>query len=369
MSEHYLKQELYELVRNDPRIFEFLQAGSLDGIWYWDLEAPEHEWMSPRFWKVLGHSPIGKPHDPAAWQDLIHPEDLELALENFHAHCADPEHPYDQEVRYRAAQGGWVWVRCRGIAIRDAAGTPIRMLGAHSDITSLKRTQEELEAANALARQFLSVASHDLREPARTMAGFAELLQRRYGDQLDAKGQLYLQHVVDGSQRMTGMVEALRLLSDIREQRGRQRSVALEAVVEAVLLDLAAFVEEREAQVQVGELPTVFGDFDQLRTLVQNLVSNALKFHEQGAAPRVSIHSDEDHALVVEDNGIGIPEGAQERVFELFKRAHPEHEGQGIGLALAQRVVDVHRGTLRYEPRAGGGSRFLVDLRRAAPGA
>jgi len=85
---HYLRDELYSLVRTDPAIFDFLQAGSLDGLWYWDLKHPEHEWMSPRFWEVLGYDPAIMPHDPASWQNIINADDLSIAVENFKLHCA-----------------------------------------------------------------------------------------------------------------------------------------------------------------------------------------------------------------------------------------------------------------------------------------
>ena len=138
---HYLKRELDELVQKDSSIFEFLQDGSLDGIWYWDLESPENEWMSPKFWQALGFDPSEKQHLVSEWQDLIFPEDLEAAVANFHAHCADSSHPYDQVVRYRHQDGSTVWIRCRGIAIRDSNGQPRRMLGAHNDLTVVKRAE------------------------------------------------------------------------------------------------------------------------------------------------------------------------------------------------------------------------------------
>ena len=121
---HYLRRELYAQVQSNPAIFDFLQAGSLDGLWYWDLEHPEHEWISPRLWQVLGQDPATRRHLASEWQELIFPEDLALAIDNFRRHCADPAHPYDQIVRYRHADGSTVWIRCRGVAIRDAAGRP-----------------------------------------------------------------------------------------------------------------------------------------------------------------------------------------------------------------------------------------------------
>ena len=147
MPRHYLEEELERLVREDPSIFQWLQAGSLDGLWYWDLEQPEHEWMSPRFWTTLGYDPATKQHQPSEWRDLINPDDLVVAVENFNRHCADPSYPYDQIVRYRHREGSTVWVRCRGVAIRDAQGKPLRMLGAHNEISSLKEAEQEALAA------------------------------------------------------------------------------------------------------------------------------------------------------------------------------------------------------------------------------
>lgn len=156
---NYLQKELRELIKHDDAIFDFLQNSSLDGMWYWDLENPEHEWMNNKFWQVLGYDPNEKQHLSAEWQEIIDKEDLRTALNNFHAHCQDPKHPYDQIVRYRHKNGSIVWIRCRGMAIRDQNGVPIRMIGAHTDITKLKelenkfrRNLKELDKTYALTK-------------------------------------------------------------------------------------------------------------------------------------------------------------------------------------------------------------------------
>ncbi|WP_116126243.1 PAS domain-containing hybrid sensor histidine kinase/response regulator [Lewinella sp. IMCC34183] len=136
---YYLKKELYELIKTDESIFDFIQESSLDGMWYWDLEKPDEEWMSPKFWSVLGYDHTEMPHTPSAWQHIVHPEDLKLATENFVKHCENPDYPYSQMVRYTHKDGSIVWIRCRGVVIRNKDGKPIRMLGAHQDVTSLKK--------------------------------------------------------------------------------------------------------------------------------------------------------------------------------------------------------------------------------------
>ena len=132
----------------NKEFFDFLQASSLDGLWYWDLETGNDEWMSPRFWEVLGYDPKEKQHLASEWKDLIFPEDLQCAIENFHKHCADSNHPYDQIVRYHHKSGATVWVRCRGLVIRNDEGKPIRMLGAHTDVTAQKLVEQQLRETN-----------------------------------------------------------------------------------------------------------------------------------------------------------------------------------------------------------------------------
>ncbi len=136
---HYLEDELYSLIKKDVRIFDFIQEGSTDGLWYWDLEKPENEWMNTKFWKVLGYDPEEMPHLSSAWQDIINPEDLKIALQNVKRHLENPDYPYDQDIRYTHKNGSTVWIHCRGLAIRDQSGKPIRMLGSHHDITSIKK--------------------------------------------------------------------------------------------------------------------------------------------------------------------------------------------------------------------------------------
>ncbi len=141
---HYLEEELYRRFRDDPALFDFLQAGSLDGVWYWDVENPEHEWYSPRFAELFGYEPHEIPPTSAWWQDNIAPEDLPAALAAFEEHAADANRPYDQVVRYRHKKGHLVWVRCRGLIIRDDQGRPLRMLGAHTDVSELKNIEAQL---------------------------------------------------------------------------------------------------------------------------------------------------------------------------------------------------------------------------------
>ncbi|MBN1119137.1 MAG: PAS domain S-box protein [Bacteroidales bacterium] len=151
--DNYLKKELYALIKTDESIFDFIQESSLDGLWYWDLENPENEWMNNKFWVLLGYNPEEMPHKSSAWQTIINQDDLKTATDNFVKHLENPNYPYDQIVRYTHKNGSTVWIRCRGLAICDANGKPIRMLGAHHDITAIKHANEHLEQSERQFRQ------------------------------------------------------------------------------------------------------------------------------------------------------------------------------------------------------------------------
>lgn len=130
----------------DLALIKFIDEGSLDGMWLWDLKNPEEEWLSPRFWQLLGYNPAEMPHKASSWKEIIFPEDLELAIRNFEEAVKEPEkNLYDQEVRYRHKNGSVVHVRCRGKIILDTNGEPVLMLGAHNDITALKQAQYETQ--------------------------------------------------------------------------------------------------------------------------------------------------------------------------------------------------------------------------------
>ena len=145
MKEHYLKTELYALIQSDISVFDFIQQASLDGMWYWDLEDPEHEWMSAGFWQTLGYDPEEMQHLASEWKDIVHPDDLKVAVENFEKHIQDPGYPYDQIVRYTHKNGSTVWIRCRGMAIRNKQGKAIRMFGAHNDVSAVANLAKEVE--------------------------------------------------------------------------------------------------------------------------------------------------------------------------------------------------------------------------------
>lgn len=141
-GQHYLEKELHQLLQDDTLMFEFFQDDVVDGLWYWDLTDPENEWMSPKFWQLFGYDPEFKKHKVAEWHDIIFEEDLQIAKRNLDLHLKNPDFPYDQVVRYRHRNGSIVWVRCKGVAIYNKDGEPVRLLGCHLDMTRFMEKQQ-----------------------------------------------------------------------------------------------------------------------------------------------------------------------------------------------------------------------------------
>ncbi len=222
------------------------------------------------------------------------------------------------------------------------------------------------EDSNQRLEQFAYAASHDLQEPLRMVTNYLELIERRYGDVLDEEGEEFLEFAVDGADRMRTMIDGLLEYSRVETRGEPLESVELDAVVEFVLTDLHLQVDDCDATVEVGELPRVRGDPNQLRQLFQNLLSNALKYsHESPPEVRVTGERDGDEAVIaVADDGIGIAPEEQDRIFEMFQRLHSreEYDGSGVGLALCQRIVERHDGDIDVDSEPGEGASFYVTL-------
>lgn len=142
---HYLRRELYEQIGRTTEFLDFLQLGSVDGIWYRDLENPDHAWITPQFWLLLGYLPANKEHRVSEWQNLINPEDLETSKVQLQRHLDNPLHPFDQMVRFQHRRGHTIWMRERGYALRDPeTDRPTRMLGTYDNLTEVVGSQEML---------------------------------------------------------------------------------------------------------------------------------------------------------------------------------------------------------------------------------
>ena len=233
---------------------------------------------------------------------------------------------------------------------------------AQGDLADRNR---ELHRSNEELEQFAYVASHDLQEPLRKVTSFVQLLQQRYEGQLDPKADEYIGFAVDGSRRMQALIDDLLTFSRVGRTTDAFADVPLGDCVTTALTGLSALIEDADATVTVGPLPTVRGDRVLLTSLWQNLIGNAVKFG--GAHPSVNVAARRDDArwrFEVTDDGIGIEPRHADRVFVIFQRLHARdaYTGTGIGLALCRKIVEFHGGTIWVDREYRDGARLCFTL-------
>ena len=231
-----------------------------------------------------------------------------------------------------------------------------------AEATDLRRSNAELE-------QFAYVASHDLQEPLRKVASFCQLLQQRYGGQLDERADQYIEFAVDGAKRMQALINDLLAFSRVGRVGSDPEVVDGDDLLARALANLATTIEETGAEIESDPLPPLEVEVSLVVALLQNLVANAIKFRREGATPhiRISVESrDGEHEFAVHDDGIGIEPEYAERVFVIFQRLHTKeaYEGTGIGLAMCRKIVERHGGRIWVESRPGDGSIFRFTLPR-----
>ncbi len=278
------------------------------------------------------------------------------------------------EIKNRAKDGSIYWVDTTIVPFLNEQGKPRQYVAIRSDITQRKLAQEvlikqseELTRSNKDLEQFAYIASHDLQEPLRAVAGCLQILQRRYQNQLDAGADELIDLAVDGAHRLQVLIDGLLTFSRVGTRGKRLQSVDCEQAVGDALKNLSVAIEESSAAVTYDKLPKVMGDLTQLTLLFQNLIGNAIKFRQKEQPPQIHIGAEENGRLwilSVRDNGIGIAPQYYERIFEIFQRLHTrqEYPGTGIGLAICRKIVERHGGKIWVESAAQKGSKFLFHL-------
>ncbi|MEO7767036.1 MAG: ATP-binding protein, partial [Ferruginibacter sp.] len=225
---------------------------------------------------------------------------------------------------------------------------------------------EELKRKNKELEQFAYVASHDLQEPIRTTAGFAELLLKQYHNKIDEKANKCLGFIHDASIRMKVLITDLLDFSRIGAKAELQK-IDCNAILKNMLEDLMAAIQEARAEIQYTDLPVIDGYPTEIKLLFQNLVINAIKFRKKDVAPQINISAQQKEScweFAVIDNGIGIQMEHSEKIFDIFQRLHTrsEYEGSGIGLSQCKKVVELHKGKIWVQSKFGEGCTFYFSF-------
>jgi signal transduction histidine kinase len=248
---------------------------------------------------------------------------------------------------------------------RAKADEDIRRLNAELERRVEERTKE-LSRTNDELRQFAYVASHDLQEPLRTVASYAQLLAKRYRGKLDPDADEFIRYMVEGVTRMHNLLNDMLAYSRVTDVKDKILLPAnTDGVLQSAILNLEATIRETQAEITHDNLPTVRGDEIQLTQVFQNLISNAIKYRSK-QPPRIHVSAErqkDEWIFSVSDNGIGIDPQYSERIFGIFKRLHGrELPGTGMGLAICKRIIERHGGRIWVDSQMGKGSTFRFLL-------
>jgi len=254
---------------------------------------------------------------------------------------------------------------------RDSEGNPSRSYAILTDISELRATNAQLERTNRELDRFATVASHDLQEPLRKVAAFSSLVKRRYSDKLDEDGVRSLDFLADAAQRMQRLITELLAYSKLSSQPLNLQEVDTDALVADLVDQLETRISENRAVIRTENLPAIQSDPVLLTQILQNLISNAVKYRGE-ADPEVRVTAETTEAgwtFTIADNGIGIDMRFSEKIFAPFQRLHTReaYEGTGIGLAVVRQAVERLGGTIHVESEPGEGSQFIFDLPRTPP--
>ena len=231
----------------------------------------------------------------------------------------------------------------------------------------LQEQAAELTRSNAELEQFAYVASHDLQEPLRVIAGYVHLLEERYGDRIDQDGREFIAFTTDAVHRMRMLINDLLDYSRVESDGNPFEHVDCNRALSNALADLGVSIQETGAEITSDPLPEFSGDPVQISQLLENLIANAIKFRQDDESPKIHVschRNDTNWQLSVSDNGIGIRPRYQDRIFGMFKRAHKrsKYPGTGIGLAMCSKIVERHGGTIWVESEVGEGSTFHFTI-------
>lgn len=352
-------------------------AGATDGLWDWEIDTGEM-WYAGRFLELLGYD------DPAQFPPVIetffshlHPEDVgptRAAVE----HHLETDAPYDVEYRLRTRGGDYRRFRARGTCLRDDSGRAVRMAGSIQDVTNryeilrqLEQANRELQRRSEEVEAFVYIVSHDLRAPLVNIQGFCRELELSCEELRNLfpnpEGELRrileedipgaLEFISSSTDRFERLIDALLRLSRTGRRELVFEQLDTERLVKGVVAAREVSLRDSGASLEILPLPEVWGDRTSLEQVFANLIDNALRYLDPDRSGQIVVGGESEGTgvhLWIQDNGLGIPESAHPRLFQVYSRFHPDRApGEGMGLTIVKRIVERHDGEIWVDSRPG----------------
>jgi light-regulated signal transduction histidine kinase (bacteriophytochrome) len=244
--------------------------------------------------------------------------------------------------------------------LRDARGALESQVASRT--RELALANRKLEVRNGELEEFVYIASHDLQEPLRTVGGYLQMIERRYGSKLGVEADEFIGFAIAGAQRMQGLLESLLAYSRVGTAEAAQEELELAEPLAVARKNLALRVEDSRAVIECGPLPRIHANRVQMVQLFQNLLSNALKFAGE-KPPRITIASRRERefeVVSVRDEGLGFDPRFADRIFKVFRRLRRDTAGTGIGLAICKKIMERHGGRIEASAAPGAGATFTL---------
>lgn len=359
--------------------FRLALQGTHDGLWDWDLTT-QQVYYSPRYAEMLGYKPDKFSNSPDGLTALLHPKEKELVLSRFSQHLAGNGIHYNITKRMRHQNGGWRWILCRSLTLRNEQGKALRVIGAHTDVTETKRLERQLvrarneaQAASQAKSEFLANMSHEIRTPLNAIVGVGHILQQE--ESLDERQRSYVSTLCSGAESLMSLINELLDIAKIENNSVELENIPFNIIsllqeaadVSRVKADEKGLTLELQDEVTNGEW--YLGDPMRINQIVLNLLSNAIKFTDSGS---IILRSETwpndlgtpDLAISVIDNGIGIPLEKQKDIFDMFTQADASitrrFGGTGLGLAICRKLAERMGGRIDLSSLPGKGSTFTL---------
>lgn len=362
------RQLAEEALRRNREDLNRAQAVAHVGSWRLNVQKNDLTWSDENH-RIFGIPP-GTPMTYETFFGTLHPEDREYVDQGWRA--ALKGEPYDIDHRIMV-DDKVKWVRERVALEFDSEGHLLGGFGTTQDITErrraeeeLKRTLEDLERSNRELEEFAYISSHDLQEPLRQVANFSEMLATEYQERLDERALRYFGYITTGARRMQVLVNDLLSYSRVGQAEIPKVPASLEDILKATLNDLETLIRESGADISFDPLPTLKVHPNQMALLLQNLLVNSIKFHNE-KSPRIHLSARQqggEWEISIRDNGIGFDPQYAESIFKVFKRMHSQEKypGTGIGLAICKKIVERHSGRIWAESQLDRGATFYFTI-------